>query len=101
MKLSSASVDQARNQISVQPIPDDHPVAPQLAQLFGNHTFFLDEEGLLIIEPVDSTRGTSRMGKVVKLANWADANHSALDPHQPETTDVLVELALDGSEPPD
>jgi hypothetical protein len=63
MKLSSASVDQARNQVSAQPIPDDHPVAPQLAQLFGKHTFFLDEEGLLIIEPVDSTRGTSPMGK--------------------------------------
>jgi hypothetical protein len=38
MKLSSASVDQARNRVSAQPIAEDHPVAPQLAQLFGNHT---------------------------------------------------------------
>jgi hypothetical protein len=100
MKLNSASVSQASNQVSALPIPDTHPVVSQLADLFGDHTFFLDDEGLLIIERADPI-GDPRTGKVVKLANWSDDNHRALAPHEPEVTDVLVELALDGSESQD
>jgi hypothetical protein len=29
-------------QCEAQAIPDDHPVIPQLNDLFGEHTFFLD-----------------------------------------------------------
>ena len=99
MKLNSASVDQALNQFSAQPIPANHPVVPRLANMFGDHTFFLDDEGLLIIERADPIRGAPA-GKVVKLASWSDENHQSLAPHQPEVTDVVVELALDGAEPP-
>ena len=27
---------------------------PQLARLFGDHTFFLDSEGLNIVEPIEA-----------------------------------------------
>jgi hypothetical protein len=98
MKLSSASVEQTRNQITAQPIPANHPVVPQLTNLFGEHTFFLDEEGLLIVEPADPTQGGPSAGRLVKLASWNDANRKTLAPHEAEATDVLVELAPDGSE---
>jgi hypothetical protein len=95
MKLSSASLEQTRNQISAQPLPEDHPIVPQLIDFYGNHTFFLDEEGLLIIEPVGPVRGGVPGARLVKLASWKNDEHNALSPHQPETTDVLVELARD------
>jgi hypothetical protein len=34
---------------------------------------------------------------VVNLANWTDESASSLAPHEPEATDVIVELA--GEEP--
>jgi hypothetical protein len=98
MKLTAALVDHALSQFDAQPIPQDHPVVPRLANTFGDHTFFLNDEGLLIIERADQlSDGT--VGKIVKLASWSDADHNTLAPHRPEETDVLVGLALGGSGP--
>jgi hypothetical protein len=101
MKLNSASVNEALNQFSAQPIPANHPVVPRLANMFGDHTFFLDEEGLLIIEQAGQQIRGAPAGKVVKLASWSDENHQALSPHEPEVTDLVVKLAPDGSESSD
>jgi hypothetical protein len=95
MKLSSASLEQTRDQISAQPLPDDHPIVPQLTNFYGNHTFFLDDEGLLIIEPAGPLSGGVPGGRLVKLASWKNDEHNTLAPHLPEETDVVVELAHD------
>ena len=63
MKLNSASVNEALNQFSAQPIPANHPVVPRLANMFGDHTFFLDAEGLLIIEQADRKIRVRRRAK--------------------------------------
>ena len=62
---------------------------PQLNRLFGEHTFFLDDTGLLIVEPTDSD---VQEGMVVKLASWKDESHMSLAPHGPEVTDMVVVL---------
>jgi hypothetical protein len=101
MKLNSASVNEALNQFSAQPIPANHPVVPRLANMFGDHTFFLDAEGLLIIEQAGHQIRGAPAGKVVKLASWSDENRQSLAPHEPEVTDLVVKLAPDGSESSD
>jgi hypothetical protein len=91
MKLSSGLLEQTLSQYDAQVIPDDHPVAPQLSRLFGDHTFFLDREGLSIVEPVEAVPPGSDSCKVVKLANWAEGGNT-LTPHEPEETDVVIKL---------
>ena len=91
MRLTSAQVERALNQFEAQAIPDDHPVAAQLNDLFGNHTFFLDSSGLNVVEPTDATED-GKTGKVVNLANWADESLTRLAPHPPEVTEILVVL---------
>ena len=54
MKLNSAQLERTLGQIEARPIPDDHPLIPQLNDLFGEHTFFLDRRGLNIVEPVEA-----------------------------------------------
>ena len=49
MKLTSAQVERALTQFQAQAIPENHPVLPQLNKLFGDHTFFLDSNGLNIV----------------------------------------------------
>jgi hypothetical protein len=103
MKLSTARVKQTLDQLEAQdafqnavPIPEDSPVLPQLSGLFGDHTFFLDSEGLHIVEPAEpATAADGPTGQLVKLARWADAGHSALAPQQPEPTDIVVVLGRD------
>ena len=38
MKLTSAQVERTLGQFEAEAIPDDHPVVPQLNDLFGEHT---------------------------------------------------------------
>lgn len=98
MKLTEARIDSALHQIEAQAVPENHPVMLQLSQLFGNHTFFLDPGGLTIIEPAKpdgegrpNGEGNS-MGRVVRLARWADETHTNLTPHEREYTAVTVML---------
>ena len=93
MKLNSTQVDQTVNQFPAQAIPDNHPLVPRLNQLFGDHTFFLDNAGLLIVEPVEAAPDGQQSGKVVKLASWNDQSRTSLAAHAPEETDVVIVLA--------
>jgi hypothetical protein len=96
MKLTSALVDRTLNQFEAQAIPENHPVVPQLNSLFGDHTFFLDTNGLNIVEPTGPTDTGARAGQVVKLAGWSDDKRTSLAPHEPEPTDVVVVLDTQG-----
>jgi hypothetical protein len=91
MKLTSDLVDRTLSQIPVEAIPDSHPAINQLSRVFGEHTFFLDDDGLLIVEPAEAPDDSASAGQVVKLASWNEA-HTSLSPHAPERTDILVEL---------
>ncbi len=104
MKMTSTLVKRTLDQLEqqtdfadAQVVPADNPAIPQLNELFGDHTFFLDNGGLHIVEPAEATPTGTQMGKVVKLASWRDAKRSALAPHKPQPTDVLVVLGSGGA----
>jgi hypothetical protein len=93
MRLTSEQVERALNQFEAQAIPDDHPMVAQLSELFGDHTFFLDGNGLNVVEPAESSNNSgAATGQVVNLANWGDDKLTTLAPHPPEVTDVVVVL---------
>jgi hypothetical protein len=89
MKLAAAMVARTLDQYDAKVLPESHPAVNQLSQRFGDHTFFIDGSGLTIIEPAETGQTT---GVVVNLASWSDAEKSALEPHTPEMTDIVVEL---------
>ncbi len=98
MKLSAALLRRTLDQLEEEPafqdaevVPEDNPAMPQLNQLFGDHTFILDGDGLHIVEPAAASGG-ARMGVVVKLASWRDGQRTSLRPHPPERTDVVIAL---------
>jgi hypothetical protein len=92
MKLSAAAVQQTVDQFDAQPIPDHHPAVPQLNSIFGEHTFFLHGNGLLIVEPAEPTPAGDATGQVVKLAGWQNEERTSLVPQAPEPTGVVVVL---------
>ena len=94
MKLSERGVDRTMDQFDAEPLPETHPAMPQLTEVFGEHTFFLDDSGLVILEPAD---GGGEAGQIVKLASW-NPDHTSLKPHEPERTEVTIELGDDGFE---
>ncbi|HEX2116993.1 MAG TPA: hypothetical protein VHM01_21525 [Alphaproteobacteria bacterium] len=91
MKLSAAQIQHTLPQIEAEPIPDNHPAVQQLKGIFGDHTFFLGQDGLHIVETGEPTNG-SALANVVNLASWANEERTALAPHEPEVTDMVVEI---------
>ena len=94
MKLTPQQVERTLDQFPAQAIPDGHPVMSELTNLFGDHTFFLDSQGLNIVEPVwTGNDATKETGRIINLANWADSTRTRLAAHEPEPTDIAIELA--------
>ena len=89
MKLSSEQVQRVEQRIDGEVVPDSHPLSPQLQRAFGDHTFFLNPDGLTIVErsPVDR-----QVGEVVKLAGWTNSAHTELEPDVPEPMPVAIQL---------
>jgi hypothetical protein len=96
MKMNTAQIEQTLQQLDAQAIPPEHPAIPQLERLFGDHTYFLDNHGLNIVEPVKAERNDGRQGGVVvNLASWTDGSGTNLQPHAPESTDLVIDLEID------
>jgi len=92
MRLSPALVEKTLTQFEAQAIPENHPAIPELNRLFGDHTFFLDGSGLHIVEPAVGDDEGRQPAHLVKLASWNDAERTSLAAHEPEPTDVMIEL---------
>ena len=45
MKLTSTQIEQTLGQFEAEPIPEDHPMVPQLNEMFGEHTYFVNSDG--------------------------------------------------------
>lgn len=96
MKLNDAQRRKVEEQFGVEAIPEEHPVSPDLKDAFGDHTFFLDADGLNIVETA-SPETTS--GNVVKVASWSGEERKALLPHEPEVLPVTVDLESKDPDP--
>jgi hypothetical protein len=96
MRLNETQVKQTLSQIDAQVLPDSHPVTAQLSDMFGDHTFFLDQAGLKVLEPTERDAiGTTDIpaGEVVSLADWSDATLTSLMPHAPEMTGTVIQFS--------
>jgi hypothetical protein len=74
MKLTSAQVERTLGQFEARAIPDDHPVIPQLNDLFGEHTFFLDRNGLNIVEPAEAAAGAAAQSRRILHLDRTDVS---------------------------
>jgi hypothetical protein len=92
MKLNSTQLERTLSQFTAEVLPDDHPALKQLSDIYGEHTFFLNGNGLNVLEPAETVESDAQTGEIVSLANWSDATLSSLRPHEPEPTGVLVVL---------
>ncbi len=97
MKLNAAQILKIEEQVGVEAIPEEHPAASNLTEAFGDHTFFLDAAGLNIVEPNPSPESSS--GNVVKVATWANDEHTELLSHEPEVLPFTVDLGSDEPDP--
>jgi hypothetical protein len=92
MKLNREDVDRVVNQYPARPVSANDPLKDELTRIFGDHTFFLDDNGLTIIEPNASNGGETETAHVVELASWTDGERNKLLPHDREDTEIVIRL---------
>lgn len=94
MKLTSDHVEQTLQQMNATVLPEAHPVTNALCGLFGEHTFFLDADGVCIVEKGgDEDAAEVEVGRVMKIAKWSDDDHSMITPHPAVSTGTVVALS--------
>ncbi len=90
MKLNAVQLRKIEEQFGVEAIPEEEPVTSDLKEVFGDHTFFLDSDGLNIVEP--NVFPESSIGNVVKVASWSSDEQTKLLRHEPEVLSITVDL---------
>lgn len=100
MKMNTEQIERTLHkmnaeELNAETIPAGHPMIPQLERLFGDHTYFLDDRGLNIVEPLEADKADGHLGVVIKLASWTDGAAESLQPHRPEPTGTVIDLASD------
>lgn len=93
MKLNETQISKTLAQFRAQVLAEDHPAVAQFCEMFGQHTFFLDNRGLYVLELLEVPGMQAENGEIVSLANWSDADFTKLTTHQPEPTSVVIHLA--------
>ena len=91
MKLTAEQIDSVTSQFEAQTVPQDNRMIAE--NIFGEHTFFLDNNGLYIVEKLaEPEEAGAPIVRVVKLASWTDPDHRFLAAHPPELTDLVINL---------
>ena len=71
MKLTSEQIDSVTRQFEAQHVPQDNRMIEELYNIFGEHTFFLDNNGLHTVEKLaEPEEAGAPIVRVVKLASW-------------------------------
>ncbi len=97
MKLDETQLAVVESQTGAKPLPADDPAAEQLSGAFGDHSFFLDPNGLYIFEGVDlpeAEHGTSP-ALLIQIAEWTDEEKTAIGPIEPKPADLILDLAME------
>ncbi|MDX1710451.1 MAG: hypothetical protein R3316_04870 [Rhodovibrionaceae bacterium] len=101
MKFDDTQISTMQDQTGLQPIPDDNPAMEQLKQAFGEHTFYLDEQGLYVWEWIEGPEADGQPVTAVQIATWADEDKTALQPTEPQVVDAVVKLDPDADDEED
>jgi hypothetical protein len=92
MKLNQAQISRTLSQFRAQALAEDDPAVAQFCELFGHHTFFLDANGLHVLELLEVPGTEAQDGEMISIADWSDANFTKLTTHDPEPTGVIIRL---------
>ncbi|TGY87579.1 hypothetical protein E5163_14175 [Marinicauda algicola] len=89
MKLTEAQAERIKSQFGAEPLPHDEPALDPIKDAFGEHTFYLDANGLVIFEPVEDQPDAAR---AVVVAVWTDEKKEQLAGIQPQVTQTVVDF---------
>lgn len=89
MKLSTDQIAAAKAVLGADPLEEEHPAAPQLREAFGDKTFYVDTNGLLVFQETEEP-GTE--AQLMLVAAWTGEDQNQLGVVEPVETGIKVDL---------
>ena len=96
MKLTTDQTAAVQRQTGADPLPEDNPTMGQLREIFGEHTFYVAEQGLVVPETTPEPAAPEAADDAVEfmlVAVWAGEDKQSLQPIEPQPTGIKLELA--------
>lgn len=95
MLLTAAAMNTVEEELGINPLETTNPAIESLKKTFGDHTFYVGQEGLFVFEPDDSDDAPKKKGQTIRLtliAGWTDANRKAVGKVEPQPTEMTVTI---------
>lgn len=92
MKLTATQLSAAEAQLESVPISESVAFVPELKIMFGDHTFFVDSEGLHILEWFEEDQPSDGREALtaVRIAAWTGDDQETVAAHPPAKTNLVV-----------
>lgn len=101
MKLSGAHTEAIQRSTGLVPVPESDPIHQSLESRYGPHTFYLDQKGIYIWEPLPIPAGGGRTElRAYQIGTWANEWRSTYYPQTPWATENRVMLPSEAVGPP-
>ena len=95
MKLTDEQIAATRDTLGASPVDPAHPAVPQLEKAFGEHTFYVDQNGLLAFLDPEEIKAEPGDPRLVLIAAWTDENRRELGRIDPVDTGVTLPIAAE------
>ncbi len=92
MRLTTQQIAAVKQELGADSLEEENPAMASLQKLFGDHTFYVGEEGLLVFETIDTAGPDNTRAQMVLVAAWTDDTKKALSPIDPQPTTIVVDL---------
>lgn len=89
MKLDDRQLAHVREQINADPLEDTHPAMGTLIKGFGDHTFYVDPNGIYIFLPSDQN---DHQLVLVQIAGVDENDPEQMAPIEPQLTSIVVDV---------
>lgn len=94
MKLNDTQAEKVKEATGLEPFPEDAPVAAELKNHFGDHTFYVAEAGLFVFEEDQNAEdGGEKPARAIQIAQWTEKDgKQALAVTEPQATTTVVDI---------
>lgn len=92
MKLSTAQIAAVERATGANPLPEDNAAQVKLSEALGDHTFYLDQQGLVVFEQPADAKSEDTL-EIVRVGQWTDDQQQELGLTSPQPTGQVIDLS--------
>lgn len=93
MKLSTAQIAAVEQATGANPLPEEEPANAKLQEALGEHTFYVDQQGLVILESPDAAAAPDETLEIVRVGRWVEGDEQQLALTPAERTGQVLDLS--------